>query len=231
MNVAEPPTRESTLLALWESALDGDRWQREDALLGGAAHAPRLLGERNRALLDLRNRLFARDWPLHSICPECGEASAFEVDGMALADALGRSVAETRNATGGLRPVAIDDLVAAGGEGSAEETARTILARCLGHPPGAEIDAAAMEELGRALELADPAALIRFALACPGCAHQWSSAFDVGAAMWSEVQRAAETLLLEVDALARAYGWSEREVLCLSPARRAAYLQLVEVDA
>jgi hypothetical protein len=33
--------------------------------------------------------------------------------------------------------------------------------------------------------------------------------------------------LHEVDLLARAYGWTEPEVLALSEARRAAYLRLV----
>jgi hypothetical protein len=31
---------------------------------------------------------------------------------------------------------------------------------------------------------------------------------------------------MEVDALARAYGWREADILALSPARRAAYLEL-----
>ncbi len=40
-------------------------------------------------------------------------------------------------------------------------------------------------------------------------------------------KRAAEQSLVEVDALARAYGWTEAEIMQLSPTRRAAYLQLV----
>ena len=51
---------------------------------------------------------------------------------------------------------------------------------------------------------------------------------DVGAALWAEVQRAAELSLIEIDTLARAYGWSEDEVMRLAPMRRAAYLQIVE---
>jgi hypothetical protein len=34
-------------------------------------------------------------------------------------------------------------------------------------------------------------------------------------------------LLREIEALARAYGWSEREILDLSPQRRHTYLELV----
>jgi hypothetical protein len=45
--------------------------------------------------------------------------------------------------------------------------------------------------------------------------------------LWMRLQLAAERLLLDVDALARAYGWSEAQVLALPPLRRAAYLQMV----
>ena len=69
--------------------------------------------------------------------------------------------------------------------------------------------------------------MVSFALECPDCGHRWPAPVDVAEALWMEVQRAAERLLAEIDALARAYGWSEEEIVSLSPVRRAAYLQLV----
>jgi hypothetical protein len=36
----------------------------------------------------------------------------------------------------------------------------------------------------------------------------------------------ARALLAEVHSLARAYGWTEPEILALSPQRRAAYLEM-----
>ncbi len=81
-------------------------------------------------------------------------------------------------------------------------------------------------ELSAQLDALDPGAVLGFALNCPACGHGWSAAIDVGCALWSELQRAAERALIEIDALARAYGWTERDVLSLSPVRRAAYLQL-----
>jgi hypothetical protein len=56
---------------------------------------------------------------------------------------------------------------------------------------------------------------------------RWQAPLDVGEALWQKVRTAAEHLLLDIDTLARAYGWTEREVLRLSPLRRAAYLQMV----
>ena len=74
----------------------------------------------------------------------------------------------------------------------------------------------------------DPAAALSFAVDCPACACQWDAAFDPARSLWSFVQSRAEQTLLDVDALARRYGWNEAEVLALSPTRRRAYLQLAE---
>ena len=51
--------------------------------------------------------------------------------------------------------------------------------------------------------------------------------FDIGAFLWSEIEACASRLLAEVDALARAYGWRERDILAMSGIRRAAYLDMV----
>lgn len=240
MGFTDPQSRESALLSLWEEALGRDRWQREDALLGGSPGAPRGLGARNLALLNLRNRMFDRTWPLQSDCPACGEPCAFEVDGVLLADELAQSIrtasdeasppAAASPSGAELRAPTVDDLIAAADTGSAGDAARIIVARCLDAAPETATDdiaARADDELDAALDRLDPAAVVSFALQCPACAHGWSAVIDIGEAVWAEVVRAAEALMVEVDALARAYGWSEREVLRLSPARRAAYIQLV----
>jgi len=44
---------------------------------------------------------------------------------------------------------------------------------------------------------------------------------------WAELAAEAKRLLREVDALARAYGWREADILALSSQRRHAYLELV----
>jgi hypothetical protein len=77
------------------------------------------------------------------------------------------------------------------------------------------------------MEALEPGAAVTFDLTCPECGAQWSAPMDCGDVLWSELQVRAERLLLDVDALARAYGWSESQVLALSPTRRAAYLQLI----
>ena len=83
------------------------------------------------------------------------------------------------------------------------------------------------EALARDMAEADPQAEVDVDLVCPACAHRWTMLFDVLAVLWADVTRTARRLLQEVDALARAYGWSESAVLGLTAQRRALYLEMV----
>ena len=73
----------------------------------------------------------------------------------------------------------------------------------------------------------DPQADVALDLTCPQCQHGWREPFDIVTFFWSEVAVAARRLLVEVHDLASAYGWSESEILHLSPARRDAYLEML----
>lgn len=232
MDRGEILSRDARLLDLWERAVGLDRWQREDALLAGAQPPPRALGRRNAVLLELRSACFGRAWPLRSLCPACSAECEFEADSMALAAEISTSPGDAtglldwKGRSVELRAPTIDDLIAAA---NAPDAASAILARCVsGALDTAVLSADEIEELGGLLERLDAGAVIGFDLDCPACGHRWSAMVDVGDALWIELRAAAERLLLEVDALARAYGWSESDVMRLSPARRAAYLQLVE---
>ena len=93
--------------------------------------------------------------------------------------------------------------------------------------PVHELPMPVLDALSRHMEALDPGAGVSFALVCPQCGTCWDAQLDVGELVWQKLRAAAERLLLDVDALARAYGWTEPEVLRLSPVRRAAYLQMV----
>ena len=84
-----------------------------------------------------------------------------------------------------------------------------------------------VEALSRAMLEADPQAEIILAFSCPSCARRWEMLFDITHFFWNEIAAQARRLLREIDALARAYGWNERETLSLSPRRRQSYLELV----
>jgi hypothetical protein len=64
-------------------------------------------------------------------------------------------------------------------------------------------------------------------LQCVACGHAGEAQLDPGALLWDEIEVRAQALLLEVHRLASAYGWSEEQILSLSPGRRARYLALL----
>lgn len=232
------------LLALWERAAGAASFDRDDALLS-ALHdkPPASLGARNAALLMLRSRLFGQAQRLRCNCPHCGAVSEFSVD----CDALSQSLLPAADAA---RPQRLDaegwcvefrlpdvaDLRAASGR-SADDAGfvQALLHRCVSrcehegsvHPPH-ELPPSVAQALSQRMEALEPGASVSFDLTCPDCQQAWAAPMDPGAVLWSELQTRAERLLLDVDALARAYGWSESQVLALSPTRRAAYLQLVD---
>ncbi|MGP1680172.1 MAG: hypothetical protein ACTS6J_23815 [Burkholderiales bacterium] len=230
----------AALLALWESALGQPALARDDALLRVSFDATaRTLGERNARLIELHARLFGREVALLSHCPSCGTVAQFGADCDALAAAM-PVAAEVQSQRLEVQGHLIEfrlpdsaDVAAAAGEKAGDEFAQHMLERCvLSCTFGSEsvsvrqIPVAVLDALSQRMETLDPCASVSFALACPECATRWDARLDVGQMVWQKVQAAAERLLLEVDALARSYGWTESEVLGLSSQRRAAYLQM-----
>ena len=63
-------------------------------------------------------------------------------------------------------------------------------------------------------------------MVCPSCSWHMDAALDPGVLLWDDVQASVRGMLGQVHALARAYGWTEHEVLSMSPRRRAAYLEM-----
>jgi hypothetical protein len=217
------------LLALWERTLAQGR---DAALLQALPDAPRTLGERNAQLLDLHAR-----WLSH--CPACSNAAQFSTECAALSARWPAAAMEPRHRLDALghtiefRLPDTTDVAAAGDAPDEDAFARELLARCVlactrdGVPvPLHELPVPLLDALAQRMESLDPAASLAFDLACPQCGTPWEARLDVGQLLSQKLQAAAERVLLDVDALARAYGWSEPDVLRLSATRRAAYLQL-----
>ncbi|MCK1393818.1 hypothetical protein IVB29_24045 [Bradyrhizobium sp. 1] len=221
------------MLALWDRAAGRARRQRDDALLAAAgAAATDSIGAGNAALLSLRTRLFGAPWRLRAACPICHTDCEFMADSAVLADGLAPPTdgAPCRIAIGGrelmLRLPVLSDLAGLAAASDSAAAARLLLARCLGDSSAIPLDQDTLNKIESELERCDPGAVLAFTLDCPDCGHAWQAVIDIAPALWAEVQAAAERSLLEVDALAREYGWSEAEVLALPHVRRAAYLQL-----
>ena len=63
--------------------------------------------------------------------------------------------------------------------------------------------------------------------ACPTCGAVSQPVLDPAALVWREFAALARRLEDEVHVLARAYGWSEPEILALSEQRRRRYVERV----
>ncbi|MFD8461040.1 T4 family baseplate hub assembly chaperone [Streptomyces antimycoticus] len=133
-------------------------------------------------------------------------------------------------------------MAAEGGDAVASTAAararRALLARCLvsvhraGQPvpadrlPVAELPEPVQRKLAEAAERADPAADVTLNVACPACGEATRAELDIASYLWAELDHWARDLLLDVHLLATAYGWSEPQILALSPLRRRYYLEL-----
>ncbi|MCC9739846.1 hypothetical protein [Streptomyces sp. MNU89] len=127
--------------------------------------------------------------------------------------------------------------VSADSAGPAAQARRMLLARCTvsavrnGEPvPGDRLPDALPERVRRriaeAAECADPAAEVTLHVTCPECGEATPAELDIASHLWTELDSWARDLLLDVHLLATAYGWSEPEILALSPLRRRYYLEL-----
>lgn len=229
---------EPDLLALWESGRV--RHPIDRALLLGAWARPELppaqlaglpLGALGSALLRLRIACFGPRLDAYADCTACGQRLSFE---LCLSDLLVAALPTDDRPEiemDGLRLRALTslDLAAVAGEPDPEAAALRLLQRCCVEPP--EVPAAALcdlrERIEAQIETLDPAADLRLALTCEHCGQHSVQGFDIATLLWDELDARARALIGEVHALARAYGWTEPEVLAVSPQRRAVYLDLV----
>ncbi|MER7418342.1 hypothetical protein ABT346_16425 [Micromonospora peucetia] len=120
------------------------------------------------------------------------------------------------------------DLAEAARTGDAAAAERWLLRACLlAADPPLDDPVAAVAEVSAAMAERDPLGVVAVGLTCPGCGTTTEALVDLPAWAWQAADARVRRLLGEVHRLARAYGWSETEVLGLGPHRRAAYLEQV----
>ncbi len=188
------------------------------------------LGRRNVALAELRCASFGAVLEAFASCPLCREALEFEMDAKTyLLDPANRDIVPRFSVNGRTyRPPSSRDMAMVIEEPDAGLAAIRLVERCRleGEEP-LGLPEQELEEVGEQMALADPMAEIRISLKCPECGHEWDDPLELVGFIWSEVEARAKRLLWQVHELASAYGWTERDVLSLSEARRALYLDMV----
>lgn len=227
----------SDVLALWESGrslhpLDRGvlalRMNMAQSSADDVADWP--LGRRNREIARLRRACFGSELRVQSKCPHCAEAVEFAFDADALAAAPETDVQTVTVSGVAFRLPTSRILASVVDEPDAERAAIRLCERCRvdaedGGAPAPSADD--IERIGEAMARADPLAEIAFGFECPACGAAFREDLDLAEFFWLEIEAEAKRLLIDVHTLASAYGWREQDVLALSPARRAFYVERV----
>lgn len=196
------------------------------------------LGRRDAELLALYAALFGDELTGFYECPQCGEGlelpfSVAELsrlgDGGAAAEELDCDGVELR-----FRRPTSRDLAAAAVAATTQSARRLLAERCVvearrGGAPlaAAELPDAVVDGLSERLAEVDPGAEILIGIDCPECGERASRILDVGVFLWHELGLVTRGLLAEIGCLARGFGWSEAEILSMSPSRRRTYLEML----
>ncbi len=240
------------LLNAWEQGLSKPLLPRILILLAAAcpeiqadALAKLSIGQRDLRLLQLRTHLFGQRLLNTTVCPECGERIEWEsnttdfiqqpeenstiadefdlnADGYALRFRLPNSL----DITTVINTLPDND--------NAEKMQQHLLSRCLLNAEQSgkschfhQLPDSVIRKLSQQIEQLDSYADIRIQLNCPECSHSWTVLFDITDFLWTEINEWAQQILQTVYKLAAGYGWSEQEILRLSPVRRQLYLGML----
>jgi hypothetical protein len=241
---AGPEISQPVLFDAWEQGLRGTPAERAIGLVAHATAEPAAVddwtvGQRDACLLDLHEASFGPVIEAVTPCPECSEPQevTFEVADVRAAFGDAAREHELVHEASGLRvmfrlPSSVDLCEAALAD-DAHEARCCLLERCvLSAARNSEPVAAcslpddAVAALGEQIALHDAQADIELSLSCTECGHSWQVQFDPADYLWRKFDRRVRELLAETAALARAFGWSEGEILALPESRRRHYLDL-----
>lgn len=236
-----PVRNAARVLQIWESASTEPavRMGLELLAMTGEDASRLTIGAFDARLLRLRGGMFGPVMQAAATCPSCGNRLELEVDTARLpVHADDRQVREGFEIdVDGYHilcrlPQAGDAREAALCNGPAEARS-LLLRRCVTQArrdgatvPPEELPDSVCLAIGERMAAEDPEALLSLAVECPCCLHSWEAPLDVAAYLAREVGAWALRLLSDVHALASRYGWSEREILEMSPKRRAIYMRM-----
>lgn len=233
------PGGSTELLAAWGRGRNAQPWEQAMVLLVDLVGSEDLstftrmdVGNRDWTLLALHLELFGGSLDATSTCPSCVQ----EVEARLSVETFLELTTNDRPDDGWLTLVygpheyrlrlpTSEDLAAVVGLDPVEAR-QVLLSRCvpdIGESATRDpaLEAAVVERMAQA----DPCADIVLALLCPVCDDSWRVSFDITVFLWRELDAWAHRVLGDVQRLAGAYGWSEREILDLPPWRRQYYAE------
>ena len=234
------------VLTVWETARRASPSVRALVLMrsalpasDGNSIATWCIGEGDALLFRLQRLMFGNRLECAAVCPACATALELTLEVENLLASPGSGAATYQVTCGEPAQVIFfrlpnrSDLQALPLETDEVALRKFLVERCVLYAErnGEKISPAPIAEeiiaaVSAAMADADPQAEILLHLVCPNCAHVWQTNFDIVDFLWRKIHAAARQLLYEIHCLAQAYGWTEAEILALSPARRQIYLEL-----
>lgn len=214
---AERGPIDRSLSLLWAGGYSSD---------GDLADLP--IGLRDQYLFDMRAKIFGDNLQCGTSCPNCGEFLELELSNHKLMATLSPPQPENitvRDQEFQLRPLNSRDLVDASNCETIEDATTLLRHRICGRKVD-DLPADIISELEFKIEKRETSSEVSLSLSCVKCQHDWSEVFDIGSFFWTELEARARQLLIEISELARAFSWSETEILNLSPRRRKSYLTI-----
>lgn len=198
------------------------------------------LGQRDRLLFRLRERLFGSELRGFAECPKCRERLEF---GLGISEICRSAPTEVTTAEQSCSIEGFDlyfrmptsrDMISAAACRGPQQARKLLIQHCLQEcrQDGRVVTCEELPEyvigtVGQRLSQCDPMQEVLLDLTCPACQHDWQSLLDIVTFLWAELGNQAKKLLREVHLLARAYGWREADILALTARRRRAYLEMV----
>lgn len=233
------------LLSVWERGARLTALHRGQLLLTAAAPdaTPEELGclsvgQRDDLLLAIRAAAFGEQIEATAACPCCSEAleMAFDINQLRSGgdcNSIEPLILEFEGHVLTFRLPHTFDLIELSSQPDLEHAETELLRRCLLSARSGkreltveQLPASVVQAISDRLSEVDPLADIHLSLACPACDHRWQEPFDIVTFFWREIESWAMRLLRDVHLLAATYGWSEADIVALSPSRRQIYIEL-----
>lgn len=197
------------------------------------------IGQRDSLLLTQRVTTFGQSMSVFAQCPKCGARLDISMSG----DDLSRAGSREDKFNGSLSSGGLEvkfrlpdslDLAAALKSSDISSAKSILIERCITNAsmdgvlvePG-QIPEDMVSQIIDQIAQGDPQADVLLDVQCPECGETWQIIFDILFFFWREISAEAKRILIDVHTLARAYGWSERDILAMSTLRRQSYLEMV----
>ncbi|GAX60152.1 hypothetical protein SCALIN_C05_0237 [Candidatus Scalindua japonica] len=200
------------------------------------------IGQRDKYLLEMRERNFGSKLKGFAECPHCSEHLELDISTTELQDLKVSSSGNNGNTLeyniGDIKinyrlPNSID-LAAVAECKEAKSAYNLLVERCLVKVASNEkeitINQLSDDDIDKLAEHMAKSGLqeeILINLQCALCNHKWQMNFDIETFLWNDISVHAKRLLQEVHALAFSYKWREKDILTMSSVRRRHYLEML----